>query len=117
MENDTEAMAEGNGVSIHAGFPNPAAGKKGSSLSLDQLLIQHPSSSYLFRIEGNSHEAYGIFDGDLALIDRAIKPRADDLVIAWHDSGFTVSHLATLLPDIEPWGTVAAVIHQYRRTK
>lgn len=111
MEDDLAPLADGDGVSMHAGFPNPAADKKHGALSLDRLLIKHPSSTYLFRIRGSSHEAAGIFDGDLALIDRAISPRSSDLVIAWQSDSFHLCSLSQLPEGIEPWGTITSIIH------
>src|SRR5664279_2340152 len=101
---DPEALAgrDNAGVSVHAGFPNPAADRHGSPLKLDQLLIRHPSSTYMFRIVGHTYETAGIFDGDLALIDRALSPRSDDLVLTWQDERFTLEHFHKDI--LEPWG-------------
>ena len=72
------------GVSVHAGFPNPAADRRLSGLDLNQLLIRHPTSTFLFRIRGEQGITQGIFDGDLAVVDRLAAARAHDLVL-WHD--------------------------------
>ena len=98
------------GVSIHAGFPNPAADRQGAPLKLDQLLIQHPSSTYVFRIVGSNWEGQGIFAGDLALIDRALSPRPDDLALTWEAEHFVLTRFDKL-PGIDPWGIVTAIIH------
>jgi len=63
----------GTTVSVHAGFPNPAAERSGAPLSLDKLLVRHPSSTYFFRIRGHTWHRYGVFDGDLAELDRALE--------------------------------------------
>lgn len=113
---DSEALAGGDrtGVSMHAGFPNPAADRHGTPLKLDQLLIRHPSSTYMFRIAGSAHEEQGIFDGDIALIDRALTPQSGDLVISWIDAGFTIGRFAR--STTEPWGVITTIIHQYRKS-
>lgn len=104
------------GVATHAGFPNPAADRHGAvALSLDRLLIAHPSSTYFFRIEGHSWAEEGIFDGDIALIDRAIDPRSNDLVICWRNQGFTIARLNRLAEGNEPWGVISTIIHQYQK--
>jgi SOS-response transcriptional repressor LexA len=118
-EQDMEFVAEGNdvrGVSVHAGFPNPAADFRGASaLSLDKLLIAHPSSSYFFRVQGDSWTSQGIFDGDIALIDRALDPQPSDLVICWHDQGFNIVQLSQVAEGDEPWGVIRSIIHEYRK--
>ena len=123
MHDDLEIMAYsdesyGDGVSVHAGFPNPAADRRraGSPLSLDlnQHLIKHPSSSYLFRVAGHLWASDGVFDGDIAIIDRALTPRPTDLVIIWQASGFSLNRSRQLSPEDEPLGVVTAIIHQYR---
>lgn len=119
MEDSTYTMAEGktDGVAIHSGFPNPAANRQGAPLSLDRLLIRHPSSTYLFRIRGHSWEERGIFDGDIALIDRAINPQPSDLVITWQDDTFVLTTLRNLPPLTNPWGTLITVIHQFHEKR
>lgn len=67
---------------IHAGFPSPAADYLHDTLSLTNLLVTHPSATFLAWAEGNSMELVGIFDGDLLVVDRSLKPRQGDIVIA-----------------------------------
>jgi DNA polymerase V len=71
---------------IHAGFPSPAADYLHETLSLTNLLVTHPSATFLAWAEGNSMELAGIFDGDLLIVDRSLKPRQGDIVIASVDS-------------------------------
>jgi len=117
MDDDLQAMAHGDGVSVHSGFPNPAADRqeRGQRLALDinQLLVKHPSSTYLFRVAGHHFSDQGIYDGDVAVIDRALRPRPADLVVAWQTGGSTLCRYGQLGPEDQVWGVVAAVIHQY----
>ena len=117
MDDNLSPLAEGDGVSIHSGFPNPATDRAGQStplaLDLNRLFIRHPSSTYLFRVAGHSWQRLGIFDGDIALIDRALAPRSSDFVIAWQASGFRFCRWADLQDDVL-WGVVSAVIHPYQ---
>jgi len=103
----------GTSVQVHAGFPNPAAERQGAPLSLDKLLVRHPSSTYFFRIRGHSWHRYGVFDGDLAVIDRALTPRERELVVWWQESGeFALSPFQrTDRQNI--WGTITAIIHPF----
>lgn len=71
---------------IHAGFPSPAADYLHETLSLTNLLVTHPSATFLAWAEGDSMELAGIFDGDLLVVDRSLTPKHNDVVIASVDS-------------------------------
>ena len=117
MDEGFGAMADGDGVSVHSGFPNPALDRQGQgarlALDLNQLLIKHPSSTYLFRVAGHHWSDQGIYDCDVAVIDRAREPRPADMVIAWRPTGSTLCRRRQLTSDDEVWGVVTAIIHQY----
>lgn len=104
------------GVSVHAGFPNPASDKSLSGLDLNQLLIRSSASTYIFRLRGNGWGQFGIFDGDVAIVDRALDPRREDLVVWWDEStdNFAISKYKKLPVDANIWGIITAVIHQFR---
>ena len=75
MQDDLYTVAEGNGLSLHSGFPNPALEqyRQGTrlALNLNELLIKRPSSTYLFRINGHTWADQGMYDGDVIVVDRA----------------------------------------------
>ncbi|HXE10373.1 MAG TPA: S24 family peptidase [Verrucomicrobiae bacterium] len=118
MQDDLEIMADGDGVSVHSGFPNPAADQRGRrtglALDLNRLLVQHPSSTYLFRVSGHHAAAESIYDGDVAVVDRLPTARRGDLVVSWQDGSLRLCRQHQLLPEDSIWGVVTAVIHQYR---
>lgn len=119
MHDDIPDLADSasDGVSVHRGFPNPAADRRGQtrlSLDLNQLLVQRPSSTYLFRIAGHHWADQGIYDGDIAVIDRAAQAQPNDLIIAWRVSGSIICKQHQLTAHDRPWGVVTATIHQYR---
>src|SRR5438132_1386218 len=92
MEDDSSALAGSDGVSVHRGFPNSADDRSRDRLALDlnQLLIRHPSSTYLFRIGGHRWTDHGIYDGDIAVIDRGAEPRDSDLAVIWQNDTFSL---------------------------
>jgi SOS-response transcriptional repressor LexA len=104
------------GISVHTGFPNPAADKSLSNLDLNQLLIQRTASTFLFRIRGDDWQDMGIFDNDIAIIDRALTPRASDLVVWWQDSGeqFVITMRRDVPASTPVWGVITSTIHQFR---
>jgi hypothetical protein len=118
MQNDLETMAYGDGVSVHSGFPNPATDQRGRrtglALDLNGLLVRHPSSTYLFRVAGHHWASQGVYDGDVAVIDRALQAKPSDLIVSWRDGGSRLCRQHQLTPDDKPWGVVTAIIHQYR---
>ena len=102
-------------VAVHAGFPNPATDRRRMPLSLDTLLIAHPISTFLFRIRGSGWEDRGVFDGDIALIDRACDPRPDDTVVWWDETNeFRLARRQQARRQ-QVWGVVTAIIHPVRK--
>lgn len=65
-----------------AGFESPAAEYKQLGLDLDELLIEHPTATFIGLAKGDSMVGYGIFDGDLLLVDRAAQRSSLDIVVA-----------------------------------
>ena len=110
-----QAESKITGVSVHAGFPNPATDANLESLRLEELLIAHPVSTFFLRISGRQWEAQGIFDGDLAIVDRAIEARAADLVIWWQEETFLISQRELVPGNATIWGIVISIVHQYRK--
>lgn len=102
-----------NGVSVHNGFPNAASDTRLQSLSLDQLLIPQPHSTYHFRVAGSSWRDIGVFDGDIALIDRSLTPYANDIVAWWRDDTFSISHFHAMPEHAIVWGVITATVHQW----
>ena len=105
------------GVSIHAGFPNPATDSSLHTLDFNQLLIQHSASTYMFRINGSEWEDAGVFDKDIAIVDRALDPRKTDVVIWWDETNgeFVISKYSKVPKEGSCWGVVTTTIHQFRK--
>lgn len=103
------------GVSIHAGFPNAAIGSHTKTLDLTKLLIKHPATTFMMRLGSNTWAEYGIFQGDIAIIDRSMKPHAQDIVVWCQEDEFVMTKLKDVTRGEPIWGTVSSVIHQYRK--
>lgn len=102
------------GVSVHGGFPNPATDASLQGLDLNRLLVNNGASTFMMRIKGSEWEDQGIFAGDIALVDRALTPSKNDLVIWWKEDEFAVSPRHRTPKSSVAWGVVTTVIHQYR---
>lgn len=118
MDEDIRDLAGSDGVSIHSGFPNPALDQRGHgarlALDLNQLLVQRPNSTYLFKVAGHHWADHGLYDGDVAVVDRALQAGPYDLIVTWRVEGSTICRQHQLTPEDQPWGVITAVIHQYR---
>ncbi|MFE0236681.1 LexA family protein [Brucella anthropi] len=65
-----------------AGFPSPADDYIDDTIDLSKLLISNPPATFLWRVDGHSMRDAGIFHGDLLIVDRSVKPRDGDIVVA-----------------------------------
>lgn len=107
------------GVSIHTGFPNPAIDQHLRPLDFNKLLIENSISTYMFRVRGNEWEKSGVFDGDIAVVDRALNAGKNDVVIWWKEGvdEFAISRAHDMPNGAAMWGVVTATIHQFRARK
>ncbi|MBV4474732.1 LexA family protein [Pseudomonas botevensis] len=67
---------------VPAGFPSPAADHIEAHISLDEVLNIRAPHVYLVSITGESMQGAGIFEGDLAIVDRSIEPAHGHIVVA-----------------------------------
>ncbi len=91
------------GVSVHDGFPNPAADGSLQPLDLNQLLIKNPIATYFVRAAG-----------DILIVDRTLKPKPTDRVVWSHQDRISTSSLKQMPAEAELWGVVTARVTQYR---
>jgi len=119
---------------VCAGFPSPAEDLGAQRIDLTELLIKHPQATYYLRANGQSMVEAGIFHNDIMVVDRAIKPRHNHIVVAIVDGDFTVKYLYQragriklkaanpTFPEIVPkdgqtievWGVVTSTIKQFQ---
>ena len=77
------------------GFESPAAEYTELSLSLDDILITHPSATWVGLACGNSMEGVGIFDQDILVVDRQVSRRDVEVVVAQLNGEFVCKILDT----------------------
>ena len=109
------AEETGTDIATHKGFPNAAAERGHTPLSLDRLLVQHPTSTYFFRIRGHSWHRLGVFDGDVAIIDRSLTPQEGSIAICWDETNEVRLTQWHKTEGQNLWGVVTSIIHQYGR--
>lgn len=64
------------------GFESPAAEYSQVKLTLDELLVEHPSATFIGLATGDSMQDIGIFDNDLLIVDRHVKKREIEVIVA-----------------------------------
>jgi DNA polymerase V len=64
------------------GFESPAAEYLQLGLSLDDILISHPSATFIGLAQGESMQGVGIFDGDILIVDRHERAQNGDVIVA-----------------------------------
>lgn len=79
--------------SIPAGFPAPNGGYVDGELDVNEFLVTHPSSTYIYRVSGESMIDAGIMPGDFVLVDSGMTPENEDTVVAMVDGEYTVKKL------------------------
>lgn len=121
------------GATAACGFPSPADDYLDRPLDFNELLITHPAATFAVRVSGFSMIGAGIFPGDIAVVNRAIGPYHECIVLALLDGEFTIKRYLkrgdtiTLHPEnkefrdiviqegqeFEVWGVVTNAIRKF----
>ena len=120
------------GDTVPAGFPSPADDYLDMDLNLHDYLVQHPSATFCVRAVGDSMVDAGIHSSDVMVVDRALNPKNNDIVLAVVNGEFTVKRIKKsenelyLMPtndnyrpikiteemNFQVWGVVTFIIHK-----
>ncbi len=65
-----------------AGFPSPVTDYTEEDIDLNAHLIKNAPATFIIRAQGKSMLNIGIYDGDLLIVDRSLKPKNFSTVIA-----------------------------------
>ena len=119
--------------SVSAGFPSPADDYTQENIDLNEHLISNPFSTFFLRVKGDSMINAGIRDKDLIIVDKSLKARPGNIIIAMIDGEFTIKRLSIKNDelylkaenhnypdfsfknhiDVQIWGVVIYSIHSY----
>ena len=119
--------------SVSAGFPSPADDYTEENIDLNEHLISNPFSTFFLRVKGESMVNAGIKDKDLIIVDKSLRAKPGNIIIAMIDGEFTIKRLAIKnnelylkaenpnYPDfrfknhidIQIWGVVIYSIHSF----
>ena len=115
-----------------AGFPSPATDYIEEDIDLNVHLIKNAPATFVIRVQGKSMSDAGIYDGDLLIVDKSLKPKNFSIVIAnvndelvvknfikekslqflsSHSKNFEDKIIINPNSDILIWGVVTYVIH------
>lgn len=77
---------------VSAGFTSLGDDYLQEKLSFDDLLVKNPNSTYSVRVFGDSMIDAGIYEDDIAIVEKNSNPRSGDIVIAQVDGEFTIKY-------------------------
>ena len=113
---------------VRAGFPSPAEDLGAKRIDLAEKLIRNPQATFYWRARGHAMRELGIADGDLLVVDKAVRAQHGHIVIAETEGEYVCRKLVytgqratlragdpSLHPDITPseggvWGVVTDCI-------
>ena len=101
-------------VSKQTGFPSAATHYMEAPIDLNKELAQNQDATFFIRVEGEDWKAYQVFDGDVLIIDRSLKPFPNSLLLAIVEGEFTLrkQEEGKEGEDWVLWGVVTYIIHQ-----
>ena len=78
---------------VRAGLPEAVDDSDTDAVTIDDYLIERPSSTVLVRVKGDSMQDAGILDGDLVVVEKRAAAQKGDIVVAIVDNQFTLKRL------------------------
>ena len=78
---------------VRAGLPEAVDDGEADAVTIDDYLIERPSSTVLVRVKGDSMQDAGILDGDLVVVEKRAAAQRGDIVVAIVDNQFTLKRL------------------------
>lgn len=119
---------------IETGFPSPAGDHLEKALSLEDLIVRRPTSTFYVRVEGEAMESFGIHNRDILVIDRSLTAQNGSIIIVSLDEEIVIRQfikqgtrifLTSGNPQYAPipisegtewmvWGVATHLIHQFK---
>lgn len=98
---------------IPAGFPSPAQGYEDEPLDLHEMLVPRPAATFFYRVRGSDLEREGVPHNSILVVDRSVKPKPGQLVVADREGERLVIRLPQAAETLTVWGTVTAAVVRY----
>ncbi|CAM3413741.1 LexA repressor [Klebsiella spallanzanii] len=78
---------------VQCGFPSPAQDYIEKGIDLNELCVSHPAATFFVMATGLSMVDAGIYEGTLLVVDRSLKAKHGDIIIASLAGEYTVKRL------------------------
>lgn len=84
---------------VETGFPSPATDHLEERLNINEHIVNRPASTFYSRVRGHDYEEFGIYDGDILVIDRSLAPRHNSIVMMAMDGEFKICRVQEIKGD------------------
>lgn len=78
---------------MSGGFPSPADDYLERDLDLHRYAVQHPACTFFARAIGHAMVGAGIYDGDILVIDRSLRPVSGQIIVAEYHGELMIRRL------------------------
>jgi len=78
---------------VHAGFPTPVDDAFMQKIDLNKILMTHPATTFLARVQGDSMIDAGVNEGDLLIVDRSLRPTDKSLNVCCLEGEFSLKRI------------------------
>lgn len=79
---------------VHAGFPSPVEDAYMSQpIDLNKELVDHPATTYIVKVVGNSMIDEGIDEGDMLVVDRSLYPTERNIAVCMFEGEFALKRI------------------------
>lgn len=89
--------------------------EESETISLDEYLVKNKEATYMLRVVGHNLNQFGVYEGDMLLVERGRVPRIGDMVVAWSSTGFVMKKytIQNGTESLRAEAVVIAVIRKY----
>jgi len=93
------------------GFSSPATHYSEPRIDLNDVLIENASSSFYVRAIDDSFSDFNILKNDVLIIDKALTPKKNQLVIVIQEDAFKIIKIkAQTSSEFQLWGVITYII-------
>lgn len=79
---------------VHAGFPSPVEDAYMSQpIDLNKELVDHPATTFIVKVIGDSMIDEGIDQGDMLIVDRSLFPTERNIAVCMFDGEFALKRI------------------------
>ena len=93
------------------GFSSPATHYTEPRIDLNDALVPNTSATFFVRVEDCTFQEFHIFERDVLIVDRSLRPKENQLVLAIIEDGFTVVRIdRERSTELNVWGVITYII-------